>query len=49
MTPDFAPVEVLYCAMRPAGSFSYLSSLIGFVVVAWFISPSRRLPSRRAD
>ncbi len=47
MTPGFDPTEIVACAMRPAGSWSHLGSLIGFVVVAWFVSPRRRLRSAR--
>lgn len=41
MSPGFDPSEIVACAIRPAGSWSYLSSLVGFVIVAWFVSPSR--------
>ena len=47
MTPGFDPTEIIACAIRPAGSWSHLGSLIGFVVVAWFVSPRRGLRSRR--
>lgn len=35
------PSEIVACAIRPGGSWSYLSSLVGFVIVAWFVLPSR--------
>jgi hypothetical protein len=41
MTSGFDPTEIIACAIRPAGSWSHLSSLIGFVVVAWFVLPRR--------
>lgn len=47
MTPGVDPTEIIACAMRPAGSWSHLGSLIGFVVVAWFVSARRGLRPRR--
>jgi hypothetical protein len=47
MTPGFDPTEIVACALRPAGSWSYLSSLVGFVLVAWYVSPSRTRQMRR--
>jgi len=41
MSPGFDPSEIVACALRPSGSWSHLSSLVGFVIVAWFVSPSR--------
>lgn len=41
MTSGFDPTEIIACAIRPTGSWSHLGSLIGFVVVAWFVSPRR--------
>lgn len=41
MSPGFDPSEIVACAIRPGGSWSYLSSLVGFVIVAWFVLPSR--------
>jgi membrane associated rhomboid family serine protease len=46
MTSGFDPTEIIACAIRPTGSWSHLSALIGFVVVAWFVSP--RLAQRPA-
>jgi hypothetical protein len=42
MTLGFDPTDIVACALRPAGSWAHLSSLIGFVVVTWVVSPSRR-------
>lgn len=47
MTPGFDPTEIIACAVRPAGSWSHLGSLVGFVVAAWFILPGRGLRLRR--
>lgn len=49
MTPGFDPTEIVACALRPSGSWSYLGSLVGFVIVAWFVLPSsgRRLRQPR--
>lgn len=48
MIPGFDPTEIVACALRPVGSWSHFSSLVGFVVIAWFVSPSRdRLVHRR--
>ncbi len=41
MSPGFDPSEIVACAIRPGGSWSYLSSLVGFVIVAWFVLPAR--------
>jgi hypothetical protein len=47
MTPEFDPTEIVACALRPTGSWSHFSSMVGFVVVAWFVLPSRRHPVHR--
>ncbi len=49
MIPGFDPTEIVACALRPTGSWTHLSSLIGFVVVTWFVSRSgrARLPRRQ--
>ncbi len=49
MTFGFDPTEFVACALRPEGSWNHLGPLIGFVVVAWFVSPARRLAAKRQD
>ena len=42
------PTEVVACAMRPRGSWTHLAALVGFVLLAWRVSPPRPHRSRRA-
>ena len=34
--------EVIACGFRPEGSLAHLAVLVGFVLFAWWLSPSRR-------
>ena len=47
MTAGFDASEIVACALRPVGTWNHFSSLVGFVVVAWFVSPSRIRRVRR--
>jgi len=42
--------EVIACGLRPEGSVTHLAVLVGFVLLAWWFSPSspRRRPAHRA-
>ncbi|MBC8187843.1 MAG: hypothetical protein H8E78_06520 [Proteobacteria bacterium] len=48
MTPEIDPTEIVACAIRPAGSLHHLGSLIGFIIVTWFVSARRKLPAKPA-
>ncbi len=41
MTFGLDPTEIVACALRPTGTWNHFSSLVGFVVVAWFVSPAK--------
>jgi hypothetical protein len=40
--PGLDSVEIIACAMRPAGSLGHLLSLMAFVVLTWLASPLRK-------
>jgi hypothetical protein len=37
----FDPTEIVACALRPTGSLRHLIVLLGFVTLAWWVSPKR--------
>lgn len=37
----FDPTQIIACALRPTASWLHASTLIGFVLAAWFVSPQR--------
>lgn len=43
------PTEMIACALRPAGTWLRMLSLLAFVGAAWLVAPARRVsrPVRR--
>ncbi|MFO0690884.1 MAG: hypothetical protein U0900_19465 [Myxococcota bacterium] len=48
MTPAVQQAhEIVACALRPEGSLAHLAALVGFVLLAWRLSPPRPQRTRR--
>jgi len=45
----FDPTQIIACALRPTASWLHASTLVGFVLAAWSVSPKRSpIRTRRA-